>query len=425
MTGLPFWRTLIADNRSGKPRGVASWCTAHPLTLSATLAAHRDSDEPILIEATCNQVNHLGGYTGMTPAAFRTFIEDLARGERVDPARIILGGDHLGPNPWKTRPASEAMREARDMVRAYVEAGFSKIHLDASMRCADDRELTEATIAERGAALCAVAESARAGRDLVYVIGTEVPIPGGETEALDSLAVTKPAAAHRTFELHRTAFAKAGIGEAIGRVIALVVQPGVDMGNTQVFGYDKLKAAALSAAVLDIPGVVFEAHSTDFQTEAALGDLVATHFPILKVGPALTFAFREAIGAMAAIEERLVASGRSDALAVLERAMDDNPIHWRNYVARDEHERLIKLYGLSDRARYYWPDPRVEAAVKTLMRNIDAAPVPPGLTSQFVGDMLLEGKGPLSRRIVLAKVGAVIAKYRRASSAIATVGAVA
>jgi D-tagatose-bisphosphate aldolase class II non-catalytic subunit len=419
MTHAEFWRTLIADNRSGKRRGVASWCTAHPQTLSATLAAHRDSGEPILIEATCNQVNHRGGYTGMTPAAFRTFIEELARREDVDPARIILGGDHLGPNPWKTRPAGEAMGEARDMVRAFVEAGFSKIHLDASMRCADDRELTEATIAERGAALCAVAESARAGRDLVYVIGTEVPIPGGETEALDSLAVSEPAAAHRTFELHRAAFAKAGVGEAIGRVIALVVQPGVDMGNTQVFGFDKAKAAALSAVALDIPGVVFEAHSTDFQTETALSDLVAMHFPILKVGPSLTFAYREAVVAMAAIEERLIASGRSDALAVLARAMDDNPVHWRDYVARNESERLIKLFGLSDRVRYYWPDPRVEAAVKTLTRNIDAASVPPGLTSQFVGDMLLEGKGPLSRRIVQSKVGAVVAKYRRASGAIA------
>jgi D-tagatose-bisphosphate aldolase class II non-catalytic subunit len=418
MTHAEFWRTLIADNRAGKPRGIASWCTAHSLTLSATLAAHRDSDEPILIEATCNQVNQHGGYTGMTPGAFRTFIDDLARGEGIDPARIILGGDHLGPNPWKTRSASEAMREARDMVRAFVEAGFSKIHLDASMRCSDDRELSEATIAERGAALCAVAESASAGRGLVYVIGTEVPIPGGETEALDSLAVTKPAAAHRTFELHRTAFAKAGIGDALGRVIALVVQPGVDMGNTQVFGYDKVKAAALSAAVLDIPSVVFEAHSTDFQTETALTDLVAMHFPILKVGPSLTFAFREAIGAMAAIEERLIASGRSDVLAVLERAMDDNPIHWRGYVAKDENERLIKIFGLSDRARYYWPDPRVEAAVKTLARNIDAASPPPGLVSQFVGDMLLDSEGPLSRRIVQAKVGAVVAKYRRASGSL-------
>src|SRR5664279_6250169 len=136
------------------------------------------------------------------------------------------------------------------------------------------------------------------------------------------------------------------------------------MGNTQVFDYDKTKAAALSAAVLDIPGVVFEAHSTDFQTEAALADLVAMHFPILKVGPSLTFAFREVLVAMAAIEERMFASGRSDALAAVERAMDDNPIHWRNYVAKNENERLIKLFGLSDRVRYYWPDPRVDAAVK-------------------------------------------------------------
>ena len=123
----------------------------------------------------------------------------------------------------------------------------------------------------------------------------------------------------------------------------------VDMGNTQVFAYDKAKAAALSAAVLGIPGVVFEAHSTDFQTESALADLVATHFAILKVGPSLTFAFREAVVAMAAIEERLVASGPSEVLAVLEQAMNDNPVHWRGYVAADDNQRLARLFGLSSR----------------------------------------------------------------------------
>jgi D-tagatose-bisphosphate aldolase class II non-catalytic subunit len=418
MNAREVWRTIVADSRAGKPRGVASWCTAHPRTLSAVLAAHRDGGDPILIEATCNQVNQHGGYTGMTPAAFRAFIENLARQESVDPDRIILGGDHLGPNPWKNRPADEAMREARDMVRAYVEAGFSKIHLDASMACADDRGLSEAAIAERAAALCAVAEEANAGGDLVYVVGTEVPIPGGETKALDSLAVTRPEAARRTFELHRSAFAKKGIGEAIGKVIALVVQPGVDMGNTQVFAYDAAKAAALSAAVLDVPGVVFEAHSTDFQTESALASLVATHFAILKVGPSLTFAFREAVVAMAAIEDFIVASGRSDVIAVLEKAMNDNPVHWRGYVAADGDERIGRLFGLSDRIRYYWPDPRVEAAVKTLTRNIDAASVPPGLVSQFVGEMFLDGdEAPLSKRIIEAKVGAVVARYRRAAGA--------
>ena len=420
MNARDVWRSIIADNRAGKPRGIASWCTAHPQTLSAVLSAHRDGEDPILIEATCNQVNQHGGYTGMTPAAFRTFIERLAREEGVDPARIILGGDHLGPNPWKGQSAKEAMREAREMVRAYVEAGFSKIYLDTSMACADDRGLSEATIAARAADLCAVAEETPAGGDLVYVIGTEVPIPGGETEALDSLAVTRPEAARRTFELHRAAFAAGGIDAAMAKVIALVVQPGVDMGNTQVFAYDAAKAATLSAAVLEVPGVVYEAHSTDFQTEAALASLVATHFAILKVGPALTFAFRESVVAMAAIEERLLASGRSDVLAALEQAMNDNPVHWRGYVAADDQERLGKLFGLSDRIRYYWPDPRIRAAVKTLMRNIDASTVPPGLVSQIVGEMLPDGEAPLSRRIIEAKVGAVVAKYRRATGSRAT-----
>lgn len=280
-----FWPKLIAANRAGERRGIASWCTAHPQTLSAILAAHRDGDAPILIEATCNQVNQEGGYTGMNPAAFRRFVEELSRGAGVDPARIIFGGDHLGPNPWKRLPAREAMARARDMMKAYVEAGYEKIHIDASMACGDEATVSEQIIAERGAGLCAVAEAAGRGGERVYVIGTEVPIPGGETEALDALAVTPPQAARRTFDLHRRAFAALGIEAAMQRVVALVVQPGVDMGNSQVFGYDRVPAAALSAAVQDIPGLVYEAHSTDFQSETALGDLVDSHFAILKVGP--------------------------------------------------------------------------------------------------------------------------------------------
>ncbi len=413
-------RAIVADNRAGLARGLPSWCTAHGRTLLAILRRHRDGDDPILIEATCNQVNQHGGYTGMTPAGFRTFVEGLARRAGVAARRIILGGDHLGPNPWKGRPAAEAMSEARAMVRAYVEPGFDKIHLDASMACADDRTLSEDAMAERAAELCAVAESARGGRELVYVVGTEVPVPGGETVALDALAVTTPEAAARTLELHRVAFAKRGVGDAMDRVIGLVVQPGVDMGNAQVFAFDRGKAAALSAAVCDLPGILYEAHSTDFQTEDALAELVACHFGILKVGPSLTFAFREAVVAMAGIEERLNISGRSDILAVLVAAMDENPAHWRGYVAADALEPIARLYGLSDRVRYYWPEPAVEAAVQKLLANIDAARVPPGLISQLVGQMLPEDRTtPLSERIIEAKVGAVVDAYRRACGAAA------
>jgi D-tagatose-bisphosphate aldolase class II non-catalytic subunit len=415
MTAREFWSALIAGNRAGEKRGIPAWCTAHPQTLKAILAAHRDGDEPILIEATCNQVNPEGGYTGMTPADFRRFIEGLAHDAGADTRRLILGGDHLGPNPWKRLPAREAMARACAMVKAYVEAGFEKIHIDASMACGDEGAVSETTIAERGAELAAVAESAGPRGERVYVIGTEVPIPGGELEALDSLAVTRPEAARRTYDLHRAAFAARGVADAMDSVIALVVQPGVDMGNSQVFRYDKTKAARLSAAAALIPGVVYEAHSTDFQSESCLADLVATHFAILKVGPWLTFAFREAVFALAEIEARLEPAAPSRIVETLERVMDANPAHWRPYVASDRAERLTRLYGLSDRIRYYWPEPEVQASLRRLFANVDAAGPPPGLVSQFAGDMLLERTEPtLSERLVAAKVEAVVAKYRRA-----------
>ena len=415
MNSADTLRAIVADNRAGKPRGIAAWCTAHPETLRAVFAAHRVDDGPILIEATCNQVNQHGGYTGMAPAGFAAFIDALASSAGVDKGRVILGGDHLGPNPWRALPAQEAMAEACAMVRAYVEAGFTKLHLDASMACADDVALSEETMAGRAAELCAAAEAARGMRDLVYVIGTEVPVPGGETGALETLAVTTPEAALHTNELHRQAFARRLLEPAFARVIALVAQPGVDFSNTQVFAFHPAKAAALSGAALDLSGAVFEAHSTDYQTVDALRALVAGHFGILKVGPALTFAFREAVIAMAAIEEHLDCATPSRVLDVIMAQMDADPGHWRAYVAAGADASLLRLYGLSDRIRYYWPNPAISAALKTLFANIDAVPVPPGLVSQFSGALLLARAGAsLSERIIQAKVGAVVASYRSA-----------
>ena len=123
---------------------------------------------------------------------------------------------------------------------------------------------------------------------------------------------------------------------------------------------------------------------------------------------------------MAAIEEEMKISSPSNIVAILMAAMDENPVHWRDYIAADPHEQLLKLYGLSDRIRCYWPAPNVAAALKRLIANIDAAIVPPGLLSQFVGRMLPEGQSmSLSERIVQAKVGDVVAMYRRAAGSLA------
>lgn len=407
---------IVAANRAGEARGIPSWCTAHPQTLSAIFASYRHDEAPILVEATCNQVNQFGGYTGMTPAAFRTFVEALARGQGVDPARLILGGDHLGPNPWKSEPAESAMAKARDLVAACVDAGFAKIHLDASMACAGDGVLAEATIADRAADLCAVAEGR--GRDgLVYVVGTEVPIPGGETEALDALSVTAPWAVENTWALHEAAFAARGLSGALGRVIGIVVQPGVDFGNDAVFAFDPDKALSLSSAVAGLPGVVFEAHSTDYQREDALRDLVRGHFAILKVGPELTFAFRQAVFALAGIEALTGAPRLSGIVDALIAEMQANPRDWRPYVPAGPRERDMMLYGLSDRVRYYWPRPVVQQALERLYRNIAAARPEPGIVAQAVGGLVdpLPATADLPGDIVGRMVGDVVRKYRLAA----------
>ena len=144
---------------------------------------------------------------------------------------------------------------ARDLVRDYVRAGFTKIHLDASMRLAGDptdRPLDEATVAERAADLCAVAEEAVAALPTdaprpVYVVGSEVPIPGGELADSVAPAVTSVDAAERTLDETDRAFTRRGVGAAFERVLALVTQPGVEFGDTVVFEYDDRAAAALAS----------------------------------------------------------------------------------------------------------------------------------------------------------------------------------
>jgi D-tagatose-1,6-bisphosphate aldolase subunit GatZ/KbaZ len=307
------------------------------------------------------------------------------------------------------------MDKAMVMVAAFVEAGFTKIHLDASMACADDGELSAAEKAARAADLCAAAEGAAGGRPLSYVIGTEVPIPGGETSGLGGIAVTTPASAEETFHLHEEAFVARGLGAALERVVGAVVQPGVDFGNADVLAFAPEKAAALSETIFDIPDAVFEAHSTDYQSEAALTALVRGHFGILKVGPELTFAFREAVVAMAEME-RWLSVRPSNVLAIVADEMTHDPADWQSYIADDDRTEAMRVFGLSDRIRYYWPRPRVAEALQRLFANIDAARPERGLLAQYA-PMLVDAPSatPLSTRLIAAHVGQVVEKYRRAT----------
>lgn len=416
---------LIRRHKAGEPVGVTSVCSAHPLVIEAVFAhALRHGAPFVLIEATSNQVNQDGGYTGMTPDAFRAFVHAIADRAGFAHDRIVLGGDHLGPNAWTALPAADALAKAEVMVAAYVRAGFRKIHLDCSMSCADDPSpLPERTIAERAARLCHAAEAAFAGTPgdaPVYVIGTEVPVPGGAAEDLGDLAVTAPDAALATIAMHRTLFAEQGLADAWTRVIATVVQPGVEFDHDKVVDYRPERASALSAAIEPVDGVVFEAHSTDYQTAAALTALVRDHFAILKVGPGVTFALREALWGLDAIEREWIAPDQQARLRVT--AMDRlraEPAHWHKYYHATGHALDIQLqYSLSDRIRYYWPGPAIGAAQARLFANLRAAPPPPGLVSQYLpvafATLRRDHQSIDPAALTLAHIGAVLDAYHGA-----------
>jgi D-tagatose-1,6-bisphosphate aldolase subunit GatZ/KbaZ len=382
---------IVARHKAGESVGIYSICCAHPLALKAAcLYAAQAPGAPIaLIEATSNQVNQYGGYTGMRPADFVAFVHAIAHDAGLPLERLALGGDHLGPNAWRDQPAEAAMREAETMVALYVEAGFRKIHLDCSMSCADDPPaLTDAIVAARAARLCAAAETAwgRAGGEPpVYIIGTEVPAPGGAQEDLGELAVTTPGAAAATLDTHAKIFAAHGLSDAWKRVIAAVVQPGVEFDHDMVVDYRDTKARALSQYIESRDGIVFEAHSTDYQTPKALAQLVRDHYAILKVGPGLTFALREALFALDAIERDWLGAKASGFRETCLRVMRREPKHWKSYYHSEGQRLDFDLqYSLSDRIRYYWPHPEIEVARAKMFANLASAPPALALVSQYM-----------------------------------------
>lgn len=382
-------KEIIARHKSGEHIGICSVCSAHPLVIEAALRFDLESDRKVLIEATSNQVNQFGGYTGMQPADFRDFVYQIANEVGFPHERIILGGDHLGPNCWQDQPAEEAMEKSIALIKAYVAAGFSKIHLDASMSCADDAvPLDPQIVANRAALLCQAAEQTATDeqkKHLTYVIGTEVPVPGGESSAIEGVHVTRESDAANTVDTHRLAFAALGLEKALERVIAIVVQPGVEFDHTQVIHYQPQEAEALSAWIKKTP-LVYEAHSTDYQSRKAYRELVQDHFAILKVGPALTFALREAIFALAKIESELVApEKRSQVLQVIDEVMLNEPNYWKKYYHPTFSQAMVDIhFSLSDRMRYYWPHPRIRQSVENLVSNLSAIAIPLGLLSQYL-----------------------------------------
>ncbi|MFN6005591.1 MAG: class II D-tagatose-bisphosphate aldolase non-catalytic subunit [Paracoccaceae bacterium] len=412
---MPDLRDIIARNRAGDAVAIPSVCTAHPDALEASLTLAETLDQPIVVEATSNQVNQDGGYTGLKPADFIAFVADIAARAKVDPTRILFGGDHLGPQAWRKLPATEAMEKAHRMVADYAAAGFTKIHLDCSEGCAGEpSQLPDAITASRSAALAATAlQHAPDPAQLLFVIGTEVPPPGGaRTDDHGDIPPTTPEAAKATLAAHRDAFRAAQI--PLDQIGGLVVQPGVEFSPMEVHHLPLTRDPRLLDALTDWPGVCLEAHSTDYQHPAAYPRLAELGFAFQKVGPALTFAWREALYALDTIRAQNGWASGPSLPDTMEAVMLANPAYWQAHIHGTD-QRMQRHFGLADRIRYYWPDAQAQAAVQRLMTDLADKRLPdPLLLAHFTPSELAsarESRHPLPRALALARVQTALRPY--------------
>ena len=425
---------LINRYKTGKAIGVTSVCSANHYVIEAAILNAKKNNQILLIEATSNQVDQFGGYTGLTPAKFKQSVFKLANQLNFSEENIILGGDHLGPNRWQNEVSSSALQKAKDQIISYVSSGFTKIHLDASMKCADDgdqnKPLDPSIIAERSAVLCkaseeAITESENKADLPVYIIGTDVPPPGGAKEHQSKIHITSASEVEETISFTEKAFKKYNLHEAWERVIGVVVQPGVEFGDAEVFNYERNKCKEIVKFIENYPTLVYEAHSTDYQKKELLRQMVEDHFVFLKVGPWLTYKFREAVFALTFIEKELLAHKKGIVLSNLQEVVDqvmlENPKYWNKYYNSSEEENTFKRkYSYSDRIRYYWADRKVDESLQRLLHNLSENKIPQTLLSQYLPEEYLavrEGKLSVNpEEIILHKITCVLEIYNYATS---------
>lgn len=337
-----YLRKIVKMQKAGEPVGIYSACTGNEIVLEACMRHAKETGTVLLIESTANQVDQYGGYTGMKPADFVQMCEKLSECVGLPMDRIILGGDHLGPLTFAHYEEKKAMEEAEELIRQYVMAGFTKIHIDTSMKVASDdpeERLSDEIIARRGAVLAKTAEDAykklkKERPDAphpVYIVGSEVPIPGGSQDEVDTgVQVTKVSDFQATVKAFQKAYEDQGLKDAWKYVIAVVVQPGVEEKDSGCTEYVREKAVNLMNAIKDHP------------------------------------------------------EKQSYFMEALDSAVQENPKYYQSHYHGSAAEVAYKRkYSFSDRCRYYYNVPEVEAAIEKLFDNFRDG-VPLGLLDQFM-----------------------------------------
>ena len=185
---------------------------------------------------------------------------------------------------------------------------------------------------------------------------------------------------------------------------------------TELDEYQEDNILDLVASMKNNNQIAFEGHSTDFQTKDNLYKMVENNTAILKVGPALTFALREAFFSLENIEKELVTpEKRSNLRVVIENVMKNHPESWEKYYHEtDEENKLLRSFSYLDRVRYYLPTAEVQDALKVLLTNLEGK-IPLYVLSQYFSNQYKKIRmGKLNNScedLILDKIGETIDDY--------------
>ena len=178
---------MVSAQKRGEARGVFSVCSAHPVVLQAAFEQALEDGSTVLVESTSNQVNQEGGYTGARPAEFVAFVSRLAREAGLPEDRVVLGGDHLGPHPWTALGAASRWTARRRWCGTTCGPATRRSTSTPACAAPTTRPGPSPTPSRRRGRPTSrprrrrPRRSARRASPLpVYVIGTEVPPPGGQ-----------------------------------------------------------------------------------------------------------------------------------------------------------------------------------------------------------------------------------------------------
>ena len=161
-----------------KKKALPSFCTSNLDVLKSILIYSKKKKLPCLIESTSNQVNQYGGYTNLKPKQFHKKIFNLAKSINFSKKNLYLGGDHLGPLPWKNEKSKKSLRNSVVLINDYIKANYCKIHLDTSIKCADDKNIDHVKIFDRTKYLLKKINLKNKINRIFLVIGSEVPLSG-------------------------------------------------------------------------------------------------------------------------------------------------------------------------------------------------------------------------------------------------------